>query len=852
MKSWRKIASFSLAACLTVSSFCFDGFLVQASAGEVKPVELQEKDNGASAKVSESGYYHIPYSLKSSENSALRAKLRGSLPSKYDPRTLGLTTSVKNQGNYGVCWAFAAVNAAEMDLLKSGAVSKSSADFSELQLAHYLYNRTVDPLGGTVGDKNVCASGVNYLLVGGNNILTTMELASWTGVAKESVLPYTSAAKVKELTKGKDYCYNDVAHLQNAYWVNIGDHATIKSMIKTYGAAAVSYYAQTTEDGNLFYNTATAAYYCSDARTPNHAVSIVGWDDNFAVSKFKSSARPSRNGAWLVKNSWGSGFGDGGYFWLSYEDASLYSGSNYAVVFDFEPADNYDCNYQYDGSVAFKAIRFNNSSEGYVANVFEAKNDEILKAVSFYTIGANYTCKIQIYKNPKNAAVPSSGTPCLTEEQSLCVPQAGYHTVVLDKEVSLNSKDKYAVVIWQRMDEQSIAETAEDEEKGLLYFVDENDSIGGLMKNISYSKAGQSFCSLDGRNWSDIGEEGHTNLRIKAFTDKKVKVSVSASASKISVGGTAKLSASLAPANVTYKSVNWKSGNTSIATINSNGVVTGKKAGTVTINAYSDAGAAQASYTITVVPAVTKVTVSPTSYKLVYGKTMQPKATVYPSNAGIKTVQWTSSNPKVAAVDKNTGKVTSKGVGTATITVKTVDKGKTASFKVTVGNSITYKLNGGSNSKSNPSFYYNQTVSLKNPTRKGYTFKGWYADSKYKTRVTTIKKGTKKNYTLYAKWAKVSAPGRVSVSSVRNTAARKAKISYRKVSSVNGYEVVYAKNSKFTKGKATKQTTATSYTASKLSKKSTYYVRVRAYRKDSTGRKIYGSYSATKKVKINK
>lgn len=206
----------------------------------------------------------------------------------------------------------------------------------------------------------------------------------------------------------------------------------------------------------------------------------------------------------------------------------------------------------------------------------------------------------------------------------------------------------------------------------------------------------------------------------------------------------------------------------------------------------------------------------------------------------------------MAAVDKNTGKVTSKGVGTATITVKTVDKGKTASFKVTVGNSITYKLNGGSNSKSNPSFYYNQTVSLKNPTRKGYTFKGWYADSKYKTRVTTIKKGTKKNYTLYAKWAKVSAPGRVSVSSVRNTAARKAKISYRKVSSVNGYEVVYAKNSKFTKGKATKQTTATSYTASKLSKKSTYYVRVRAYRKDSTGRKIYGSYSATKKVKINK
>ena len=69
---------------------------------------------------------------------------------------------------------------------------------------------------------------------------------------------------------------------------------------------------------------------------------------------------------------------------------------------------------------------------------------------------------------------------------------------------------------------------------------------------------------------------------------------------------------------------------------------------------------------------------------------------------------------------------------------------------------ITYKLNGGKNSKSNKASYYytTKTFKLKNPTRKGYTFKGWYTDKKCTKKITQVKKGTTKNYTLYAKWAK--------------------------------------------------------------------------------------------------
>lgn len=68
---------------------------------------------------------------------------------------------------------------------------------------------------------------------------------------------------------------------------------------------------------------------------------------------------------------------------------------------------------------------------------------------------------------------------------------------------------------------------------------------------------------------------------------------------------------------------------------------------------------------------------------------------------------------------------------------------------------ITYQLNGGKNNSKNPSFYtyVTKTFELKNPTRKGYTFKGWYTDKDYTKKITQIKKGTTGNKTLYAKWA---------------------------------------------------------------------------------------------------
>ena len=87
---------------------------------------------------------------------------------------------------------------------------------------------------------------------------------------------------------------------------------------------------------------------------------------------------------------------------------------------------------------------------------------------------------------------------------------------------------------------------------------------------------------------------------------------------------------------------------------------------------------------------------------------------------------------------------------------------------------------------------------------------------------------------------------------VMNTKGKNLVVRYSKVSGAKGYQITYATNSKFTKGKKVVNTTKRTKTIQKLKKGKTYYVRVRAYKKDSTGRKVYGKYSKVMKVKITK
>lgn len=161
---------------------------------------------------------------------------------------------------------------------------------------------------------------------------------------------------------------------------------------------------------------------------------------------------------------------------------------------------------------------------------------------------------------------------------------------------------------------------------------------------------------------------------------------------------------------------------------------------------------------------------------------------------------------------------------------------------------VNYNLNGGTNSSLNPITMSGSAVYLQSPTRTGYTFQGWYSDSSYRNRVTTLSAVQTQNVSVYAKWSKVSV-SKAKLSSVKKGGSKKAKVKYKKVSGAQGYEVVYSTNKKLKSSKTT-TTKKTSVTLKKLKKNKKYYVKVRAYKTDSAGKKVYGKYSSVKSVKV--
>ena len=144
-----------------------------------------------------------------------------------------------------------------------------------------------------------------------------------------------------------------------------------------------------------------------------------------------------------------------------------------------------------------------------------------------------------------------------------------------------------------------------------------------------------------------------------------------------------------------------------------------------------------------IVEPVEPVTLNTSSAKVAVGRSMILEA------YGTDDIAFKSSNKAVATVS-STGKVSAVKPGTATITAYSkADKTNKATCKITVKYKLTYKMDGGTNSADNPTWYTGK-VTLKDPkARKGYDFKGWYSDSNFKTRVRTV---TNTNKTLYAKW----------------------------------------------------------------------------------------------------
>lgn len=441
--------------------------------------------------------------------SAIGTTNAATIPSAYQYNVEELQQiypGTRSQGRYNTCWAFSAVGLAEFDLIHDDKIADRTLDLSELQLSYYTYHNEEDAFGGTFEDS---LTTYPYLEIGGNLNLCTRALLQWQGLIPETNLPYDKAASLQVLDSS--YAFSkDVAHLQNVYILNIHRQAqSVKKEIMKHGAVGISYYSgnrlgiyDTTAEYHRTGET-VATYYCPIANTADHAVNIVGWDDDFSADNFKT--RPKGDGAWLVRNSWSDQTGNDykSYFWMSYYDEGL---SDDAWVLDFESADNYDFNYQYDGcSVVSKTWE-----TPVCANVFKTKGaaNEQLRAVSIaLNEDTNVPYKIKIYTNVTKPSNPRSGVLAATVSGK--TTYEGNYTIPLGKAVSLPKGTYYSVVV-----ELGKSNAGIDVERSA-----ENVHF----RSTAYIDYNQSFLYKNGE-WIDLADAGAVygtgNLCLKAFTDK--------------------------------------------------------------------------------------------------------------------------------------------------------------------------------------------------------------------------------------------------------------------------------------------------------------------------------------------
>lgn len=426
------------------------------------------------------------------------------LPEEYDLRDYGQVTPVINQGILNLCWAVSASDAAAgplLDQFPQTAISGThTAWFSKLGAEEHEYFGQDIPYdyGGTDG-----------IVVG--------TWAAWKGPVTIDLAP-NQTLSYSETFEESDRLLADY-HLQDAYYMIFGvnynnyllqiSRDLTKQFLMQNGTMTISYYAS---DNNA-YRQDTCAWYNDQYHYADHTVVLVGWDDNYPKENFAQDNQPEHDGAWLVKNSWGNQWGDDGYFWLSYEDASIESGP----AFLLEEADNYATNYQYD-TIGWCAS-YNTLPDGVVdpeqarnataANIFTAQGAEQLEAVSFYTTDVNVDYTISIYTGVEEGQ-PQSGT--LQLEQSGMELYAGYHTIELEQPVKLNPGERFSIVLTLKNPTFEYPLALE------MYYSSIPNQAPTYMGN-----GGESYVLMP-EGWEDIaGSMGEymycTNVCIKGFTN---------------------------------------------------------------------------------------------------------------------------------------------------------------------------------------------------------------------------------------------------------------------------------------------------------------------------------------------
>lgn len=402
-------------------------------------------------------------------------------PSHFDLRDYNLVTSVKNQGTYGTCWAHATCASLESNALMMGL---GEYDLSEYQIGYFsnnIPNKQDDMIAGEgfYGNRD-------WISVGGYFAQAVAMLSKGYGPVSEETVPYSMI--YDDLADEYAYGHN-VLNFNGAYIARANNTDAIKDLLTKNGAMYISingdYYSE-------YYNEDTASAYIPDFNTAgtgiNHAVTLVGWDDNYSKDNF--AITPPGDGAWILKNSWGEWWGKDGYYYLSYYDAAM-SEDQTLCSFTVSPLEAFNNIYQYDGAQG----SYTESGVRGVGMYFKIKNTESISAVKIFPQSTYDTFKpvvatVNIYSNSVSAVKPDKKKLLYT--QVAYIENPGYQLIELDNPVNVYKGDRiYVEVLFDHT---------------LYYAFDGALDWGTSGKSIASAKKNETWMLFGGSTWYDFAD----------------------------------------------------------------------------------------------------------------------------------------------------------------------------------------------------------------------------------------------------------------------------------------------------------------------------------------------------------
>ena len=373
--------------------------------------------NEVSVPLGKGGLFYFPRILAASSSDKY-----------YNSYDEGFVTSVKNQYSLGTCWSFASTAVVESNALKNGL---SPYDFSEAHMVYSLISGAYSDSQGKVG-KYVTSN-----MDGGKVTFAPSYYFNGMGQLLEDEWKYT---RTMSTITASDYIPGrSIISVENFELDNIGSYgactsdeiSSIKSRILEYGAVQGSMYMDESlfEDSNKDYYISTT----SNSTAKNHAITIVGWDDQVSLSYFNGA---TRHGAWIVKNSWGNTWSGDGFFYISYDDHFICK-----EVANFGGVSDVTFDHSYHSADLVGNMFFLFSGTFYMTGRFTkaSSDDEILKRVSFAT---GKDMSYSVYLSPSNTLSSTSDWVLLGSGSS-----DSYNIDSINLSSNIYLEDDYTIII---------------------------------------------------------------------------------------------------------------------------------------------------------------------------------------------------------------------------------------------------------------------------------------------------------------------------------------------------------------------------------------------------------------------